>query len=65
MFRKGVRSFMAYVINCYINNLYKFIKTLFPEAKMIKTDVLIIGGSAAGLVSAATVKSNNKDKSVT
>ncbi len=32
---------------------------------MIKTDVLIIGGSAAGLVSAATVKSNNKDKSVT
>ena len=32
---------------------------------MTKTDVLIIGGSAAGLVSAATVKSNNKDKSVT
>lgn len=32
---------------------------------MIKTDVLIIGGSAAGLVSAATVKSNNKEKSVT
>ncbi len=32
---------------------------------MIKTDVLIIGGSAAGLVSAITVKSNNKDKSVT
>ncbi len=32
---------------------------------MVKTDVLIIGGSAAGLVSAATVKSNNKDKSVT
>jgi len=32
---------------------------------MIKTDVLIIGGSATGLVAAATVKSNNKDKSVT
>ncbi len=32
---------------------------------MIKTDVLIIGGSAAGLVSAMTVKSNNKEKSVT
>ena len=32
---------------------------------MIKTDVLIIGGSAAGLVSAATVKSNNPGKSVT
>lgn len=32
---------------------------------MKKTDVLVIGGSAAGLVSAITVKSNNKEKSVT
>ncbi len=32
---------------------------------MMKTDVLIIGGSAAGLVSAMTAKSNNPDKSVT
>jgi NADPH-dependent 2,4-dienoyl-CoA reductase/sulfur reductase-like enzyme len=32
---------------------------------MAKTDVLIIGGSAAGLVSAITAKSNNPEKSVT
>lgn len=32
---------------------------------MVNTDVLIIGGSAAGLVSAMTVKSVNKDKKVT
>lgn len=32
---------------------------------MIKTDVLVIGGSAAGLVSATTAKSNNPEKSVT
>ena len=32
---------------------------------MIKTDVLVIGGSAAGLVAAMTVKSNHPDKSVT
>jgi NADPH-dependent 2,4-dienoyl-CoA reductase/sulfur reductase-like enzyme len=31
---------------------------------MKKTDVLVIGGSAAGLVSALTVKSNNPEKSV-
>jgi len=31
---------------------------------MVQTDVLVIGGSAAGLVAAMTVKSNNKDKSV-
>ncbi len=31
----------------------------------MKTDVLIIGGSAAGLVSALTAKSNNPDKDVT
>lgn len=31
---------------------------------MIKTDVLVIGGSAAGLVAALTVKSNNPEKSV-
>lgn len=32
---------------------------------MINTDVLIVGGSAAGLVAATTVKSNNPEKSVT
>ena len=32
---------------------------------MEKTDVLVIGGSAAGLVSAMTAKSNNPEKSVT
>ncbi|MFA6808300.1 MAG: FAD-dependent oxidoreductase [Eubacteriales bacterium] len=32
---------------------------------MIKTDVLVIGGSAAGLVSATTAKSKNPEKSVT
>ena len=31
---------------------------------MIKTDVLVIGGSATGLVAAMTVKSKNKDKNV-
>ena len=31
---------------------------------MTKTDVLVIGGSATGLVAAMTVKSTNKDKSV-
>jgi len=33
--------------------------------KMAKTDVLVIGGSATGLVAAMTAKSNNPDKSVT
>jgi len=32
---------------------------------MIKTDVLVIGGSAAGLVAATTAKSGNPDKNVT
>lgn len=32
---------------------------------MMKTDVLVIGGSAAGLVSATTAKSKNPEKSVT
>jgi NADPH-dependent 2,4-dienoyl-CoA reductase/sulfur reductase-like enzyme len=32
---------------------------------MKKTDVLVIGGSAAGLVAAMTAKSNNADKTVT
>ena len=32
---------------------------------MAKTDVLVIGGSATGLVAAMTAKSNNPDKSVT
>ena len=32
---------------------------------MKKTDVLVIGGSATGLVAAATAKSNNPDKQVT
>ncbi len=32
---------------------------------MKKTDVLVIGGSATGLVAAMTVKANHKDKSVT
>ena len=32
---------------------------------MIKTDVLVVGGSATGLVAAMTVKSNNPEKSVT
>lgn len=32
---------------------------------MLKTDVLIVGGSAAGFVAAMTIKSNNPDKSVT
>lgn len=31
---------------------------------MLKTDVLVIGGSAAGLVAATTAKSNNPEKSV-
>jgi NADH dehydrogenase FAD-containing subunit len=31
----------------------------------VKTDILVIGGSAAGLVAASTAKSNNPDKSVT
>ncbi len=32
---------------------------------MMKTDVLVIGGSAAGLVAAITAKSSNPDMSVT
>ena len=32
---------------------------------MLKTDILVIGGSAAGLVAASTAKSNNPDKKVT
>jgi NADH oxidase (H2O2-forming) len=32
---------------------------------MVKTDVLVIGGSAAGIAAATTVKSNNPEKSVT
>jgi NADPH-dependent 2,4-dienoyl-CoA reductase/sulfur reductase-like enzyme len=32
---------------------------------MKKTDVLVVGGSATGLVAAMTAKANNKDKSVT
>ncbi len=32
---------------------------------MVKTDVLVVGGSATGLVAALTAKSNYPDKSVT
>ena len=35
------------------------------EAVMIKTDVLVIGGSATGLVAAMTAKSDHPEKSVT
>jgi len=44
---------------------YANYENLFKRCFNEKTDVLVIGGSATGLVAATTAKSNYPDKSVT
>jgi NADPH-dependent 2,4-dienoyl-CoA reductase/sulfur reductase-like enzyme len=52
-------------IDHFINILVLFSKLLKTKEKEMKTDVLVIGGSAAGLVAAMTAKSNFPEKDVT